>query len=83
VLSDIVAKAQVLGQTELDADPGFQSALRQVTTRFGASLGLDAVDAALNQLAANPATARVVPGLREQLAVARRAIAGAPASTHS
>ena len=79
VLTDIVAKAQVLGQTELDADPGFQSALRQVTTRFGASLGLDAVDAALNQLAANPVTARAVPGLRDQLAAARRSLAGAPA----
>jgi hypothetical protein len=82
ILSDIVAKAQALGQTELDADPGFQSAFRQVTTRFGAGLGLDAVDAALNQLAANPATARVVPGLREQIAVARRSIAGAPSPTH-
>jgi hypothetical protein len=82
ILSDIVAKAQVLGQTELDADPGFQSALRQVTTRFGAGLGLDAVDVALNQLAANPTTARLVPGLREQLATARRAIAGPPAPAH-
>ncbi len=81
VLSGIVAKAQALGQTELDADPGFQSALRQVTTRFGAGLGLDAVDALLSQLAANPATARAVPALREQLATARRAIAGT--TTHS
>jgi len=82
VLSDIVAKAQALGQTELDADPGFQSALRQVTTRFGANLGLDAVDVALKQLAANPVTARAVPGLREQLAAARRSLAGAPGPTH-
>jgi hypothetical protein len=82
VLSDIVAKAQVLGQTELDSDPGFQGAMRQVTTRFGANLGLDAVDVALNQLAANPVTARAVPGLREQLAAARRSLAGAPAPTH-
>src|SRR5579864_8088349 len=36
-LSDILAKAQALGQTELDADPGFQSALNQVSTRFGAN----------------------------------------------
>lgn len=82
VLSDILAKAQALGQTELAADPGFQSALQQVTTRFGASLGLDAVDVALKQLAANPTTARAVPGLREQLAAARRAIAGSQSATH-
>lgn len=82
VLSDIVAKAQALGQTELEADPGFQSALRQVTTRFGANLGLDAVDVALNQLAANPVAARAVPALREQLAAARRALSSAPAATH-
>ena len=81
VLTDILAKAQALGQTELDADPNFQSALRQASTRFGASLGLDAVDIALRQLEANPATARAVPALRTQLAAARRAIAG-PA-THS
>jgi hypothetical protein len=83
VLTDIVAKAQALGQTELEADPEFQSALRQVTTRFGAGLGLDAVDVALNQLAANPPAAHVVPGLREQVATARRAISGAHAPTHA
>jgi hypothetical protein len=76
VLSDILAKAQALGQTELDADPGFQSALRQVSTRFGANLGLDAVDLALTKLAANPATAGAVPQLRKQLATARKAFAG-------
>lgn len=74
VLSDILSKAQALGQTELDADPGFQSALRQVTTRFGANLGLDAVDVVLDELAANPVTARAVPDLRTQLATARRAL---------
>jgi hypothetical protein len=83
ILSDIVGKAQVLGQTELDSDPEFQSALRQVTTRFGAGLGLDAVDVALNQLAANPATARLVPGIREQVTAARRTIAGSQAPTHA
>ena len=76
VLSDVLSKAQALGQTELDADPGFQSALRQVSTRTGASLGLDAVDIALRQLEANPATARAVPALKTQLAAARRSIAG-------
>lgn len=74
VLSDIVGKAQVLGQTELDADPNFQSALGRVSTRFGAGLGLDAVDLALNRLAANPATAAAVPALRRQVAAARGAI---------
>jgi hypothetical protein len=76
-LSDILSKAQALGQTELDADPGFQSALNQVSTRFGAGLGLDAVDLALNKLATNPATAAAVPGLRKELASARKTIAAA------
>lgn len=73
-LSDILAKAQALGTTELEADPGFQGALRQVSTRFGANLGLDAVDLALAKLAANPATAGAVPALRARLALARRTI---------
>lgn len=76
VLSDILGKAQVLGETELQSDPGFQGALRQVSARFGASLGLDAVDLELGKLAANPATASTVPQLRKQLALARRTIAG-------
>ena len=76
-LSDIVAKAQALGETELESDPGFQSALSQVSTRFGANLGLDAVDLALAKLAANPATASAVPRLRAQLASARRTISAA------
>ncbi|HEY7634363.1 MAG TPA: hypothetical protein VH763_02360 [Gemmatimonadales bacterium] len=75
VLSDIISKAQALGQTELEADPRFQSALSQVSARFGANLGLDAVDAVLNQLAANPVMAGAVPGLRNQVASARRTIA--------
>jgi len=75
-LSDMLSKAQVLGETELDADPGFQSAMRRVSTRFGASLGLDAVNLALNRMAATPATARAVPRLRQQLAAARTSIAG-------
>jgi hypothetical protein len=76
-LSDILAKAQALGQTELEADPNYQGALSRVSTRFGTSLGLDAVDLALNKLAANPATAAVVPGLRQRLASARSTIARA------
>lgn len=77
VLSDIIAKAQALGETELASDPGFQSALSQVSTRFGANLGLDAVDLALAKLAANPVTAGAVPQLRKQLATARSTIARA------
>jgi len=73
VLSDLLAKAQALGQTELDADPGFQSALRRTTARVGGSMGLDVVSLVLDKLAANPLTARAVPGLRAQLARARSA----------
>jgi hypothetical protein len=74
VLTDIIGKAQALGETELDADPGFQGALRQVSTKLGASLGLDAVDLALRNLAGNPATASAVPGLQRRLAQARQTI---------
>ncbi|MEO7103171.1 MAG: hypothetical protein ABI311_07245 [Gemmatimonadaceae bacterium] len=76
VLSDILSKAQALGETELNADPGFQSAMSRVSTRFGANLGLDAVNLALTRMAANPATARAVPKLRQQLTAARQSIAG-------
>lgn len=75
-LTDIIGKARALGETELDADPGFQNALRQVSTRFGANLGLDAVDLTLSKLAANPTTAGAVPDLRRQVEQARRTIAG-------
>ena len=61
----------------VEADPNFQSALSRVSTRVGTNLGLDAVDLALNKLAANPATAAVVPRLRERLASARSTIARA------
>lgn len=74
VLSDIVAKAQALGETELRSDPGFQSALRQTTTRFGLSLGLDSVDQAIGRLSAYPAAASAVPELRKQLAKARKTL---------
>jgi len=72
VLRDLLGKAEALGYTELDADPGFQSALRQATTRFGLTLGLDQVDKAITALANNPKTASAVPELRQQLAKARR-----------
>jgi hypothetical protein len=74
VLSDIVAKAQALGETELKSDPGFQSALMQVTTKFGLSLGLDTVDRAILELSGNPAAASALPELRKQLAQARKII---------
>jgi hypothetical protein len=78
-VSDILTKAQALGETELASDPRFRSALGQVSTRFGAGLGLDAVDLVLGKLAANPATASAVPVLRQRLALARRTIAAAGA----
>lgn len=74
-LSDILAKAQALGETELQSDPGFQSALRQATARFGASLGLDAVDVALRNLSGNPAAQTAMPDLQRKLALARKTIA--------
>lgn len=74
VLSDLLAEAQALGPAELDAAPGFQSAIRRVTTRFGGNLGLDVVSLVLDKLAANPLTAKAVPGLRAQLARARSAL---------
>jgi hypothetical protein len=86
-LSDIIAKAQALGETELEADPAFQSAWSQVSTRFGANLGLDAVDLALGKLAANPASGPAVAELRRQADAAREMINDAGAhgrhSTHT
>ena len=74
VLSDLIGKAQALGETELDADPGFQSALRRVTARTGLTLGLDVIDQSIGRLESNPAAARQIPALRRQLAAARRMI---------
>lgn len=74
VLTDLVSKAQTLGQTELKSDPGFQSAIQRVTTRAGLTLGLDTVDRALDKLAANPAAASAIPPLRKRLAAARKSI---------
>lgn len=76
-LTDIVAKAQALGETELESDPGFQSALRRVSTRFGAGLGLDAVELLLDRLAAVPGAAGAVGQLRTRLQAARRTFSGA------
>lgn len=73
VLTDLISKAQALGETELQADPEFQSAWQKTTTHVGLSLGLDAIDRAVNALAANPATAGAVPDLRRRMAAARKA----------
>lgn len=80
VLTDLIGKAEALGYTELDADPGFQSALRQATTRVGLTLALDQMQKAVGSLAANPAAAGAVPDLEARLARARQVAAhgGAP-----
>jgi hypothetical protein len=75
VLSDLIGKAQALGETELEADPGFRSALQQATTRFGLTLGLDSVDHAISTLSKNPDAAKAVPELRRKLAAARSTVA--------
>jgi hypothetical protein len=71
VLNDLISKAEALGETELEADPNFQSAWARATTGTGLALGLDTVDQAINRLAANPAAAAAVPDLRRRLAKAR------------
>ena len=78
VMQDLISKAEVLGETELKADPNFQSALARTTTRTGLTLGLDSIDQGINKLAANPAAAPAVTDLRQRLAKARSiAAAGA------
>jgi hypothetical protein len=72
VLTDLIGKAQALGETELAADPNFQSALSRVTTHAGLSLGLDAIDQAITTLSTNPAAAGAIPDLKRRLAQARR-----------
>ncbi len=74
VLTDLVGKAQALGETELKADPEFQGALRQATARMGLSLSLDAIGRAIDVLARNPSTAGAVPDLRRHLAAARKTV---------
>jgi len=70
VLTDLVGKAQALGETELEADPGFQNAL----SHMGLSLGLDAIDRAIDTLATNPAAAHAVPDLRKRVTQARKTL---------
>jgi hypothetical protein len=76
VLQDLLTKAQALGMTELQADPGFQGAFGRVMTRSGLTLGLDVADKAITRLADYPPAAGAVPGLRKQLAAARRLAEG-------
>ncbi|HKW01557.1 MAG TPA: hypothetical protein VJN96_17150 [Vicinamibacterales bacterium] len=77
VMNDLVSKAQALGETELAADPNFQSALSRVSTHVGLSLGLDALDQAIDTLAKNPAAASAIPDLKRRLAQARKTAGGA------
>jgi hypothetical protein len=75
VLSDLVAKAQALGETELAADPNFQSAFSRATTHVGLSLGLDAIEQAVSTLSKNPAAVSAIPDLERRLAQARKTVA--------
>lgn len=83
VLTDLLGKAQALGETELRSDPGFQSALRRTTARFGIALGLDAADQAIGRLTETPSGAAAVPDLRRRLASARRVVGEGPPRTPS
>jgi hypothetical protein len=71
VLTDLLGKAQALGETELQADPGFQSALSSV----GLTLGLDSIDHAVGMLSANSADPVQVQALRKKLASVRASLA--------
>jgi hypothetical protein len=81
VLTDLLGKAEALGETELQADPGFQSALRSVTTKMGLTLGLDSIDHAVNTLSASNADPAQVQALRRKLAHVRASLAKNDAET--
>lgn len=74
VLTDLIGKAQALGETELKSDPGFQSALKQATARFGLTLSLDSIDHAVDALGASQADPAQVRALRRKLAQARETV---------
>jgi hypothetical protein len=78
VLNDLLTKAQALGETELAADPAFQSALKRVSTRVGLGLGLDSIEHTIDVMAANPAAAGAAPALRKHLLAVRQAVAADP-----
>ncbi len=71
VLTDLLGKAEVLGETELQADPGFQAALKNATARVGLTLGLDSIDRAVDALGASQADPAAVQALRLKLAQVR------------
>jgi hypothetical protein len=74
VLNDLLTKAQALGQTELDSDPNFQSALKAATVRTGLGLSLDAIDHSLNVMGKSPLGASAVPALRGRLEQVRKTL---------
>ncbi len=74
VLSDLLGKAQALGESELQADPNFQSALGKATTKVGLTLGLDSIDQAVGVLSANHADPAAVQALRHQLVRVRQSL---------
>ena len=75
VLTDLLGKAEALGETELQADPNFQSALSTATSKVGLTLGLDSIDHAVNMLSANHADPAQVQALRKKLAHVRESMA--------
>jgi len=67
-------QAEALGETELQADPAFQSALRRVSTRIGLGLGLDSIEHTIDLMGANPAAAGAAPALRKRLMAVRKTV---------
>ena len=67
-------QAEALGETELQADPAFQSALRRVSTRIGLGLGLDSIEHTIDLMGANPAAAGAAPALRKRLMAVRKSV---------
>jgi hypothetical protein len=67
-------QAEALGETELQANPAFQSALRRVSTRIGLGLGLDSIEHTIDLMGANPAAAGAAPALRKRLMAVRKSV---------
>jgi hypothetical protein len=74
VLTDLLGKAEALGETELHADPAFQSALSNASTKVGLTLGLDSIDHAVSLLGASSADPAQVQLLRRKLAQVRESL---------
>ncbi|MGH8141772.1 MAG: hypothetical protein ACREU2_04550 [Steroidobacteraceae bacterium] len=83
VLGDLISKVQALGETELTADPGFQSALKQVGMRTGLGLSLDVISHSIDVMGRSPAAAAAAPALRARLAQVRRSMAKAARESRS